>query len=265
LLSKPSRGFDHFNSAAPFEIHISSSISRGFDSSSGRSKRGWSFTPSSIAECSSRHDVAQSYLRRLRERGVSCVALTPEQFRAISLAPHASGIGAIVKQHITPIAAAQPYRGLCWIVIEAIRSGGNLGTILRTAEAAGAAGVAFLGRDCDPFDPAVVRASMGGLFHLQLVRASHERFARWARGLGINLVGLAPGASTLWIELPVGPIAIAVGEERGGLSAPLTRMCNTLLRLPMTGRADSLNVSVATGVMLYELIRQRMPLSAAPA
>ena len=205
-----------------------------------------------------KHELAQTLVRRLATSAIECVTLTPEQFRSISIAPHASGIGAIVKQHWTPLNSAAPYRGLCWLVIERVRSPGNLGTILRTAEATGVTGVAFLGREVDPFDPAVIRASMGGVFHLQLVRATHERFGRWARGVGMQLIGLSPRGPTLWTDLSsAGPLALLVGDERGGLSETAMSMCNSLVRLPMTGHADSLNVGIATGVMLYELLRQR--------
>jgi RNA methyltransferase, TrmH family len=213
-----------------------------------------------------KQDDAHARLRILREHHVPCIGVAPEQFRRLSIAPHASGIGAIVKYHLTPINRADPYRGLCWLVLEHIRSPGNLGTILRTAEATGVSGVVFLGRDCDPFDPAVVRASMGGIFHLQLVRTTHERFARWARGLGIELIGLAPGAQKLWTVLPyVAPTALAIGEERRGLSERLSQICTSVVRLPMTGHTDSLNVAVATGVVLYELIRRIAAATAAPA
>src|SRR5205807_6324157 len=118
--------------------------------------------------------TAEKMIRRLIAGGggVRRVALTPEQFRTISLAERASGVAAFVRQRWTALRRASPYRGLCWLAIETLRSPGNLGTILRTAEATGVAGVIFLAPSCDPFDPAVIRASMGGLFGLHLVRCS---------------------------------------------------------------------------------------------
>jgi TrmH family RNA methyltransferase len=115
-------------------------------------------------------------------------------------------------------------------------------------------GVIFVGPRCDPFEPTVVRASMGGIFHLQLARTSHERLERWAAGNGVEFVGLSPEAAGLWTELPEGrSLAIVVGEERNGMSDRGRRMCQTIVRLPMTGQADSVNVGVAAGVMMYEL------------
>jgi RNA methyltransferase, TrmH family len=184
--------------------------------------------------------------------------VTPEQFRSISITAHASGIGAIVKQHWTPLQKAEADRGLGWLIVEQIRSPGNLGTILRTAEACGLGGIAFLGQYCDPFDPTVVRASMGGIFHLQLVRCGHGQFQAWAEKNRIHIVGISPDGQSLWNTLPtVRPIALVLGDERRGLSDFTRKLCRSLVRIPMVGRADSLNVAVAAGVSMYELVRRK--------
>jgi TrmH family RNA methyltransferase len=198
-------------------------------------------------------------VRRLKNAGVAVAAVSPEQFREISIADRASGIGAIARQRWESIEHSTPRPGLCHLLIESIRSPGNLGTILRTAEACGVAGVIFLGGRGDPFDPATVRASMGGIFHLQLLRAGPTQFHLWAQRHGIRVVGLCPSAPQPWTELPRdGRIALALGEERTGLAAELRSLCEMNVRLPMTGRADSLNVSVAAGIVMYELVRRQI-------
>src|SRR5204862_6830934 len=110
-----------------------------------------------------KHDLAEKRIRHLRRAGVPSTALSPEQFRSISLAEHVSGVGAIARQRWTPLNRASPFRGLCWLVVESLRSPGNLGTILRTAEATSVSGVIFLSSACDPFVPGVIPASMGRL------------------------------------------------------------------------------------------------------
>ena len=201
--------------------------------------------------------VADMLLRRLRAAATRVARVSPEQFRSVSSAGRASGIGAIARQQWSPLSRADAARGLCWLVIEQIRSPGNLGTILRTAEACGVGGIIFVGPAGDPFDPAVVRASMGGIFHLPFTRAAHAQVRHWAHARGVQIVGLSPQADRLWTDLPADrPLAIMVGEERGGLSESQRSICQLSVRLPMTGRADSLNVSIATGVMLYELVRR---------
>src|SRR5688572_21410310 len=120
-----------------------------------------------LLKCAAARKVVQQLAQR---QGGRRIAVTPEQFRTVCVAERASGIGAVVRQRWTPLHRADPRRGLCWIVLETVRSAGNLGTVLRTAEASGAAGVIFLDHTCDPYNLPVVRASMGGIFHLQLIR-----------------------------------------------------------------------------------------------
>ena len=202
--------------------------------------------------------LAEMLARRLSGRGVRRLAVSPEQFRAVSAAGRASGVGAIAWQRWTPLSRAAPSEGLCHLVVERLRSPGNLGTILRTAEATGVSGVAFLDPRCEPYDPAAVRSSMGGIFHLRLSRATHDGLRRWADSRGVKLIGLSPDAKRLWTEATpgAGGTALVIGEEREGLSERVQRTCHETVRLPMTGRADSLNVGIATGVMLYELVRR---------
>jgi TrmH family RNA methyltransferase len=202
--------------------------------------------------------LVEKLTRRLFARGAKRVRVSPEQFRSVSATAHASGIAAIVKHPWVHLDNVDPHRGIGWLVLEDIRSPGNLGTILRTAEACGISGIVFLGPRCDPFDPTVVRASMGGIFHLQLVRTNHERLKRWAGGHGIRLAGLSPDAGRLWTELPEGgSFALVVGEERHGMSDVARAMCEISVRLPMSGVADSINVGVAAGVMMYEMVRRQ--------
>jgi TrmH family RNA methyltransferase len=203
-------------------------------------------------------DCPEMLSRRLAARGVARLHVTPEHFRSVSLAQHASGIGAIIRQRWTPLDAVEPDRGIGLLVMEEIRSPGNLGTILRTAEACGIGAVILVGMWCDPYDPAAMQASKGGIFHLRLVRTRHEELRRWAASRGVRLVGLSPRCEPIWTGLPrAGPIGLVIGEERRGLSPALRAMCDRLVSLPMTGRADSLNVGVAAGVAMYELVRRR--------
>ena len=98
---------------------------------------------------------------------------------------------------------------------------------------------------------------MGGIFHFQLARATHRQLRRWAASNGALLVALSPSACGIWTDLPPHrPMGILIGDERKGLTPQAHDLAHALVRLPMSGRADSLNVGVATGVMLYELVRR---------
>jgi TrmH family RNA methyltransferase len=205
-----------------------------------------------------RHSLAEKLARRLCTAGVNKTALTPEQFRRFSTTQHASGIMAIVRQRWATLENVDPHRGLGWLIVEHLRSAGNLGTILRTAEAISMSGVVFIGGACDPYDPAVVRASMGGLFHLPIVRTRPRELSFWLATHHIGAIGLSPHTSRIWTDFPqAGSLALLLGNEREGLSLRLRRLCDHEVRLPMTGKADSLNVSIAAGIMMYELVRRR--------
>jgi TrmH family RNA methyltransferase len=205
-------------------------------------------------------DCAEMLSRRLCAGGVRRLRVSPEEFRLFSAAPRASGIGAIVTQHWSRLAEIAATAGRFLLAVEQIRSPGNLGTILRTAEATGCGGVIFVGPHCDPFDPAVVRASMGGVFHLPLVRTTADALQAWSAANRVRIVGLSPRAARLWTDLPDdGRIAFVLGEERHGLSEGLSALCHCTVRLPIVGRADSLNVSVVAGVAMYEMVRRAEP------
>lgn len=208
--------------------------------------------------------VAQQRVRLARRAGMRVLRATPEEFRALSAAPRASGIGAVVRQHWSDLAEIDPRAGLCWPVVGLVRSPGNLGTMLRTAEAAGAAGVIFLGEASDPFDHLVVAASKGGIFRLRLVRATHRGFAAWAARHGCTVVGTAPGGRVDYARIALRPpIAVMFGEERRGLTPQQLSLCGATATIAMSGRADSLNVAVAAGVVLFDIRRRLRPAAGA--
>jgi TrmH family RNA methyltransferase len=147
---------------------------------------------------------------------------------------------------------------LGWVALHLVRSAGNLGPILRTSDAEGGAGVILLGEEVDPYAPAVVRATMGALYTQRFVRTTLAAFARWRRRHGCLVIGTSPTAPTDYHALAYrAPVILLMGEERRGLPAPLQALCDQLVRIPMVGGGDSLNLGVATGVMLYELFNQR--------
>ena len=145
-----------------------------------------------------------------------------------------------------------------WLGVESVDSPGNLGTIIRTAEATGVAGIFVIGGNSDPWDPAAVRASMGALFSQKLVRCSVREFLEWARSGGVSVVGSSPKGMLDYRALRCRcPIALLVGSERQGLSASLIEVSDFMVRIPMAGRGDSINVAVAAGVLLFEMFGRR--------
>jgi TrmH family RNA methyltransferase len=135
---------------------------------------------------------------------------------------------------------------------------GNVGTIIRTASAAGAAGVIMIGSSADPYDPTAVRASMGALFTVPVAAAeSAAQFLAWAAARGVT-VAAASGraAASCWeADLPL-PLAVLLGSEGAGLPGELLDAAGVQVAIPMTGTAESLNLAVAAGILLYEVRRR---------
>lgn len=138
-----------------------------------------------------------------------------------------------------------------WLGLEEIRDPGNLGTILRTAEAAGAAGVALIGECCDPFARECVRAATGSLFAMPLLRQTREEFLASLQGWPGEIIGTRMDASHSYKERPASPVMILMGSESRGLSAELARACTRLAAIPMAAGVESLNVAIASALMLY--------------
>ncbi|MBV5266870.1 TrmH family RNA methyltransferase [Pinisolibacter aquiterrae] len=146
-----------------------------------------------------------------------------------------------------------------WVALEGVKDPGNLGTIVRTVDSVGASGVILLGDTTDPFALEAVRATMGSLFHVPLYAASLEDFVAWKRATGIgvwgtHLKGAVDYRSVDWPETCV----LMMGNEQSGISDAHVAACDGIVKIPMAGRADSLNLAVATAVTLYEIRRSRL-------
>ncbi len=141
-----------------------------------------------------------------------------------------------------------------WLALDEVRDPGNLGTILRTADAVGAKGVILIGQCCDPFAHECVRASMGSIFPVPLVRMERAGFAEWATGWPGDVVGThLEGTQDFRQAKPRGPVLLVMGSEGPGMSEGVRAACTTLVRIPMAGQLDSLNLAVATALALYQL------------
>ncbi|HYJ29474.1 MAG TPA: RNA methyltransferase [Allosphingosinicella sp.] len=144
-----------------------------------------------------------------------------------------------------------------WIVAQALRDPGNLGTILRTGDAVGAGGLILVDDCVDLFSVEAVRASMGALFTQRIAAARWEEFVAWLRTGEGALIGTSLAATLDYQEpLYAKPAFILVGNEAQGLPADYEAECDLLVKIPMTGKADSLNAAVATAVMAYEVVNQ---------
>ncbi len=200
--------------------------------------------------------VARKLVRRLKRAGVPFARVSPEQFRAVSCSERASGVGAVLRQRVQSLAQVAPGDHPCWVALTHVRSPGNLGTLIRTGAAVGAAGLILLGGGIDPFDPAVVRGSMGGLFQQQLVRAGTEQLGQWVRRHGLLVVGASPDGALDYDEMPyTRPTVLMLGAERRGLDQEQRALCQQVVHIPMVEGADSLNLGVAGSLLMYAVVR----------
>ncbi len=201
--------------------------------------------------------LARKLVRSSRRSGVPCINLTPEQFRSVSYSERASGVGAIAQQRWSKLSNISPNTGLCWVALETVRSPGNLGTLIRTSEAVGGAGFIFLGASIDPFDPDVIRASMGSLFSQKFVRTSLPALANWLHRNDCPVIGASPDGIIDLHKFNYPPRLLFLGEERQGLTEEQRKLCQYLVKIPMVGAVDSLNLAVAGSLLMYEVYRSR--------
>ena len=218
-----------------------------------------------------RSDFGRDTVRRAREADVEILEVGADVFRSLSGKDGPSGIGVVARQRWTALddtgvglegggsspndAAAAATLG--WVVCEDVGSPGNLGSILRTCDATGATGVILLGATTDPYDPEAVRGSMGAVFSQQIVRSSLEALIQWKRQINIPMIGTSDAAPADFRTATYAPpLLLFLGSEQHGLSREVMDACDTVVRIPMAGRADSLNLAVAAGVMLYEVLRR---------
>lgn len=168
----------------------------------------------------------------------------------------------VFEQKLLRLSDVRPAAGETWIALDRVRDPGNLGTIVRTADAAGASGVVLVGETTDPFALETVRATMGSIFAVPIVRTSAEAFLAWRRTVDVRLVGthLAGAVDYRTLDYAGKPVVLLMGNEQAGLPDDLAAACDALALIPQAGRADSLNLSVATGLMIFEARRHLLSL-----
>ena len=198
-------------------------------------------------------------VERLRAAGVEIVRLSPAAYGKVSYREGPDGLLAVVDNVGMPLSSLH-VDGDHWLglVTQGVEKPGNLGAMLRTADAAGADAVVAADPLTDWGNPNVVRASKGTLFALPVASATTTETLDWLRGGDVTLVVTTPETDVLHTDVDYrGRVAVAVGSEKHGVDDALLEAATHRVRIPMHGRANSLNVSVAAAVVLYEAVRQR--------
>ena len=203
-------------------------------------------------------------LASLVARGTRITSLSRKAFERIAFGSRNEGLVGVARYQSRPLAAFDIATDRPVLVIEGVEKPGNLGAILRTADAAGIAGVIVCDGRTDPANPAVIRASLGTVFTVPLAMASTAETIEWCRARSRRVVAATPTGTILWHESRLaGPTAILLGSEAHGISPAWQVAASTgtitmeSVRLTMAGVADSLNVSATAAVLAYEAVRQR--------
>ena len=199
--------------------------------------------------------IIERLVNEVLSSGGDALEVTPNILSKISHKDNPQNVMAVIEQKWCDL--PKSLNDDIWVALECIRDPGNLGTILRTIDAVGAKGCILIDDCTDPFSYESVRASMGAIFNVGLVCVNSANFIQWKVNNNYSLIGTSLNGSinytkTNWSS----PYILVMGNEQQGLSDKITSQCNQLIKIPMLGRSDSLNLAVSTGVVLYESIRK---------
>ncbi len=193
-------------------------------------------------------------------QGIRVARMHPQLFLRLSDREGPPGLAAIVRAGAHSLAELTVRPGSVFVALNEIGNPGNLGTIIRTVDAVGGAGVILIGDTTDPFAPTSVKASMGSLFAVDVAHVPDAGdFFGWARANRVEVVATSGRAdSDHWGTRYPPPLAVLLGSEGEGLPEQLLSRSDKRIRIPMTGTAESLNLAVAAAVMLYEVRREQI-------
>jgi RNA methyltransferase, TrmH family len=201
-----------------------------------------------------RHPLAAEIIAATETAGGDAVETTPDILSKMSGKDNPQMLLGAYRQPETALSAIDRGKAPLWIVAQALRDPGNLGTILRTGDAAGAGGLILIDDCADPFSVEAVRASMGALFTQDIATARWPEFVEWLRSGEGQLVGTSLKATHDYLEAEYcKPCFLLIGNEQQGLPPDYESECDLLVKIPMAGRADSLNAAMAAAVMAFAI------------
>lgn len=227
--------------------------------------RGWTIRTLVYAKAGKGKPLVEKVAARTVAAGGLVLEVSEKVMSSITRRENPQMVAAVFEQRWTSLKDVQPKGSETWIALDRVRDPGNLGTIIRTADATGASGVILVGDCTDPFSMETVRATMGSMFALPLVKTTPADFLKWKKSVDARLVAthLAGAVDYRTIDYKSKPVIVMMGNEQSGLPDELAQAADKLARIPQVGMADSLNLAVATGVMLFEVRRHLLTLDGA--
>jgi TrmH family RNA methyltransferase len=228
---------------------------------------GWQVRTLVFAKAGRGNPAVEKVAARTVAAGGTVLEVSEKVLSAITRRDNPQMVVGVFSQRFAALKDIRPKAGDVWVALDRVRDPGNLGTVLRTVDAVGAKGVILVGDTTDPFAVETVRATMGSVFAVPVAKATQDEFLAWRKGFpglvaGTHLKGAVDYRS---VDFSGKPVLLLMGNEQQGLPDELAASCDRLLRIPQAGRADSLNLAVATGVMLYEIRRGALTLEARPS
>ncbi len=223
---------------------------------------GWQIRTLVFAKAGRGNQAVEKVAARTVAAGGMVLEVSEKVLSAITRRDNPQMVVGVFSQKYMTLKDVRPKNSDVWVALDRVRDPGNLGTVLRTVDAVGAKGVILIGDTTDPFSLETVRATMGSVFAVPVARATPDAFLSWRKGfpglvVGTHLKGAVDYRS---VDFSNRPVLLLMGNEQQGLPDDLAASCDRLLRIPQAGRADSLNLAVATGVMLFEIRRGALTL-----
>ncbi|WP_137932798.1 TrmH family RNA methyltransferase [Mesorhizobium comanense] len=223
---------------------------------------GWQIRTLVFAKAGRGNAAVEKAAARTVAAGGTVLEVSEKVLVAITRRDNPQMVVGVFSQKFLPLKDIRADNGDVWVALDRVRDPGNLGTVIRTVDAVGAKGVILVGDTTDPFSVETVRATMGSIFAVPVAKATTEAFLAWRGGFsglvaGTHLKGAVDYRS---VDFSRGPVLLMMGNEQQGLPETLAASCDRLLRIPQAGRADSLNLAVATGIMLFEIRRGALKL-----
>ncbi|MER9347329.1 RNA methyltransferase [Mesorhizobium sp. M0227] len=223
---------------------------------------GWQIRTLVFAKAGRGNAAVEKVAARTVAAGGMVLEVSEKVLVAITRRDNPQMVVGVFSQKFLALKDVRADNGDVWVALDRVRDPGNLGTVIRTVDAVGAKGVILVGDTTDPFSVETVRATMGSIFAVPVAKATTEAFLVWRGGFsglvaGTHLKGAVDYRS---VDFSRGPVLLMMGNEQQGLPESLAASCDRLLRIPQAGRADSLNLAVATGIMLFEIRRGALKL-----
>ena len=192
----------------------------------------------------------------LEAQGIALAAVSEKTLNELADTEHPQGIAAVIEPRHWKLEDLSLHPRSLVLVLDGVQDPGNVGAMLRTAYALGATGVVALKGTADPTNPKVLRSAMGAIFHFPVVAAGDATFLDWVRDRGLRLLVAEATGAPISETRRAGPVALVMGNEGAGIRPALANAAAGRVAIPMPGGAESLNVAVAAGILLWEMLRE---------